>query len=405
MISILKTYFFFGLRTLLPLVMLPILARHLTPSGFGDVLAVQSLGLLGSVIVQFGFHQSGTRDVSVARSDKEINCVISRVLSAQTLTCVIAVAAILILNLLASAESKNLYFSLGAIFIALGVGLSPAWYFRGVGRTPSGMAYDFFGQLISLTVILLLSTYELSVTNAIFAIGAGPALSSSLAIFFILRGRGLFIAPSLKNAFNQLVSGFPLFVSRASTTGFTLGSTWIVSLLTNSEQVAYFGVASKIVSVISAISQPILFNIMPKMVKKAQINDPDFSSHALKWGAILILISCISYAFLYFLSHQVIVFMFSEKMEPAVYVTRLLGLVCIISTLRDVISDFILIPLNRDSSVAKAVAFGGCSMLALSIFLAPAAGASGMAAARIGGEISAIIIMIISLLMLKVRTH
>lgn len=394
LIAIIKTYFFFGLRTILPLIMLPFLSHRLGANGLGVVLAGQSLGLLGAIIIQYGFHQSASREIGVTTNDRDLDLVVSKVLSAQVFTSAAAVILILIFSLATPSLSSGMITPIGAIMVALGAGLSPAWYFRGTGRSAMGMAFDFVGQLFSLILLLLLVNDSNSINGALVILGLGPMIGSAMGIGTMLCERSSFHFQKISSIMHQLYHGCNLFISRLTSTGFTLGATWLVSLLTNPTEVAYFGVAAKLVGALGTLSQPVLFVLLPRMSKNAELNKIGMIKSAAKWGLALILIALSSVLLLQISATYIIGALFADDMSGSVEVTKFLSYICIVSAVRDAISDLMLIPLRKDLNVALSVLGGGITMVLSSLILAPSFGALGMASARIFGDFIAVIILL-----------
>ena len=60
-----------GANYLLPLILLPFLVRVLGTEKYGLVMFAQSTAVILSVIVDFGFNLSGTREVSMVAKEKK----------------------------------------------------------------------------------------------------------------------------------------------------------------------------------------------------------------------------------------------------------------------------------------------------------------------------------------------
>src|ERR1700689_4373164 len=79
-------------RKLFPLLTVPYLTRMLNPSGWGTVAFALSMAEILTLIIEFGFNYSATREISRQRHDRE-NCrdVMGGVLGAQALLAMIAI--------------------------------------------------------------------------------------------------------------------------------------------------------------------------------------------------------------------------------------------------------------------------------------------------------------------------
>lgn len=393
--SILQSYILYGIRVFLPIIILPILSHRLGVSSFGHILAIQSLGLIGTLIVQFGFGSTAPRDIAQAEDKSALTTVIENVLSAQILTSLLSIGFILLASRFTPFYNGNPTILLGAALIAVGAGISPAWYFRGTNRSQTGIALDLAGQIISVLGILVFvhNTDDIALTALIM--GSGPTLASMFGIAVMVKERGPFKIRRLGDALTPLNNSFPLFMVRATSSGLTLGSVWVASLLMTPEEVAYFGVAAKIVSALTSMSQPILYAILPRAARSSENDIKTFIVLVKKWGLFLIALGMATSMAAFILSPLLIGTLFGKDLMPATSALTILSWLCVIAAGRDVLSDIVLIPLNADRQVAMTSLASFIVILTLSIPLALSHAAIGMASARLLGEGVGIVLLII----------
>ncbi|WP_148058992.1 oligosaccharide flippase family protein, partial [Pseudomonas chlororaphis] len=71
---------------LIPILEIPVLARALGVQEYGKVVLIQSVALLTSLVVEYGFSLSGSRQVAIARDDSgALARIFGEVLSAKLL--------------------------------------------------------------------------------------------------------------------------------------------------------------------------------------------------------------------------------------------------------------------------------------------------------------------------------
>ena len=81
-------------RYLLPLVVVPYLARVLTPSGWGKVAFAQGFSAYLMLVVEYGFNLSATREVARLRGDREkVAAILAGVTGAKFLLAALCVLA------------------------------------------------------------------------------------------------------------------------------------------------------------------------------------------------------------------------------------------------------------------------------------------------------------------------
>lgn len=387
----------FGLRVILPITALPLLSHTIGADGLGSVIAGQSLGLVGGLIVQFGFHQSATRDIGAERDPSGIGSIVYQVIWAQMITCIVAAALVIFAALNTAAISSVAFGPISIALITMGTGLSPAWYYRGTGRPQIGVLFELVGQLVTISIVIALVKSPDETPLALAAFWIGPILLTAAGLGHLLYEVGKPFRPTLRAIYLRLRASFPLFLVRVSSTGFTMGAAWLASLLTGPRETAYFGVAAKIAGALTTFSQPVLFALLPAISREATTSRAGALKMATKWGGGLLVLGLSAAIGVQIFADLFIDLLFSADMAPAAGVTRALAWICVVAALRDTLGDLVLVPLHRDRTVAACVIAGSGAGLAMAFWLAPLHGAYGMVWARISGEIVIAALMALSL--------
>ena len=85
-------------QLLLPLIVLPYLTRVLTVNGYGVVSYVKSIMMYMTLIIEFGFTLSATKEVVEAKNDKNrLSLIISKVTFAKLFLSIISFIVLLLL--------------------------------------------------------------------------------------------------------------------------------------------------------------------------------------------------------------------------------------------------------------------------------------------------------------------
>lgn len=394
-IQILRSYFYFIIRILVPLAILPLLSLRLNVSDMGVVLASLSLGLLCSLIVQFGFHQSGPREVAMAQQIEDKKLIVSQIISTQLVTLLFALLICGSLAFLTPGINENKHAVIASIIVTLGIGCSPAWYYRGTDRSDLGIAFDMLGQIVALIIIIFLARGDFTMTVSLYAVGVGPFISTFLGSLKMIKELNADINISLSNTMHRMRENIPLFAIRASSTGLTTGATWLVALLTNPADAAFFGVAARLVGAMTTFSQPVVFALLPDIARTSIRSKKEALRKSRKYGLIIVFLGFSAVFFTYLLAKFVIMLLFDQNMAPAVNITIWLSILCVLSFSKDALGDLTLVPFSQDKSVAIGVVAGAVAALLLAVLLTPAGGAYGMVIARLGGECVTVFILAI----------
>lgn len=394
-IQILRSYFYFIIRIVVPLAILPLLSFRLNVPDMGIVLASLSLGLLCSLIVQFGFHQSGPREIAIAQEIEDKKLIVSQIVSTQLITLLLALLLCVTLAFLTPGINENKHAVIAAMVVTLGIGCSPAWYYRGTDRSDLGIAFDMLGQIFVLFIIIVFARGSFALTLSLYAVGIGPFIATSLGLLKMIRELDGGINISLSNTMHRMRGNIPLFAIRASSTGLTTGATWLVALLTNPADAAFFGVAARLVGAMTTFSQPVVFALLPDIARTSVKSKREALKKSRKYGLILIFLGFMAVFCTYFLAEFVIMLLFDQNMIPAVNITIWLSLLCVLSFSKDALGDLTLVPFSQDKSVAIGVVSGAIAALLLAVLLTPAWGAYGMVFARLGGECVTVFVLAI----------
>ncbi|WP_309103241.1 polysaccharide biosynthesis protein [Microbacterium sp.] len=141
------------LSALAPFIILPVISRVVGSEGWANFSAGQSIGILGMVIVLFGWGIVGPVRVARSTSTAEKAALLYESLLTRAVTVSVAVPAVAIATYLISGPSFRLESVCVAVAMTLG-GLSPAWFCIGEGNPQALMLYDALPKLAASLVAL-----------------------------------------------------------------------------------------------------------------------------------------------------------------------------------------------------------------------------------------------------------
>ena len=146
-------YFAHIFRYVFPIVIIPLLARKLGAEHYGIVLVGLSLATLVSLIVEFGFNVSGTRDLAT-QDASQLDGVVSAILTAKLILMVPAitfgVAVVSSSTVLQNAPVVGVL----SIIYGLLQGTNLLWYFRARGRMALVVKIELAAQLLNMVLIV-----------------------------------------------------------------------------------------------------------------------------------------------------------------------------------------------------------------------------------------------------------
>ncbi|WP_414657586.1 flippase [Deinococcus sp. VB343] len=265
----LRTIFYLGgvqlANLLLPLIMLPFLSRKLGPTSLGQLVAVQSLFITLSMIVEYGFAFSGTRTLSTIRSDIDRSSrLVADVLGAKIILSVIYIFIAILIYFTAPVfnEHPSLYF-LGVIF-GIVQGINPLWFFQGVEKLKAYSLMDISGRLLGFVLTLLYIRQPGDNWKVLMFQSLGFFLSLSLSYGFMYRITR-FVVPDFKGSLLALNDGKSMFIYKIIVSIYTTLNSTILRFFVPAAQVAYYSNADRIASAGKGAIGPITQVVFPRI--------------------------------------------------------------------------------------------------------------------------------------------
>jgi len=254
---------------LLPLLILPFLVRVLGTDKFGLVMFAQSLAVFLTVFVDFGFNLSGTREISLARDDKnKLSEIFNAIMIVKLLLIVVAFGILyIIVNVFTRFSiDKNVY--LLSFGIVIGQALFPVWFFQGIEKMKFVTIVNISAKLIFTLLVFILIRSEsdyiyVPVYNSLGFIIAG-------LLGFILCFKYVNLTLPRYSLVKRLVyESSSLFVSNFATTLYTSSNVFILGLFTGNTIVGVYSSMEKLILAVKNVYIPLYQAMYPWLSKQA----------------------------------------------------------------------------------------------------------------------------------------
>lgn len=281
------------LNLVLPLVTYPYLIRVLGSEVFGKVIFAQAIAAYFSMIINYGFNITATRDISINRNDPEkVNQIISGVL---TLKSALWLASLILLVILVFAISqlradKWLYLlSFGICFQEL---LLPIWYFQGTEKMRYITIFQFVSRasFVALIFIFIIQPGHYLLVPVFYGIGALLGGMGALLLLFNTKGVN-FISQPLSQLQLMLKDGLAIFFSRISSVITERANVVVIGAFLGMSQVAYYDFAIKILHALKLPADILVQTVFPRVAstlsKKLALRQLLLS---LSWGLLAVII-------------------------------------------------------------------------------------------------------------------
>ena len=373
-------------RKVLPLIIVPYLARTLGAAGWGVVAFTLSMAELMVLLIEFGFNLSATREVARARdSGEECGAIMSGVLGAQVLLATVGVLCAIVASRFIPLLRDQPKLLASGLFYAVAQGFIPLWFFQGLERMRLAAAIEASGRIAGLVCIFLFVRSPQDAWLALLLQGAAPAFTTLAGLTMAYR-QSPWGMPSWWMVRDALRRGWTLFVFRSGEILYGAGSAFILGLFAAPAQVGYFASAEKISRAIFGLLNPIRDALYPRLAHVAHRSPEEAAPLARAGMALMISGGLVLGGSVFLLAPFLINLLVGADFGPAVIVLRILSLLPPLLAITHSVGLQWLLPLGRDAAVNRVVLTTGAFNLVLAVLLAPHFAHEGMAWAVVCSE-------------------
>lgn len=379
----LDVFFSFGAiqaaQILLPLLILPWLARILEPEAFGLLMYMCLVPPFVALVMDWGLMTGGARKAAVTREDfAQHGNLLGDVLAAKILLAVFCLVICLASRpFVPYAAQYSLAWFL-AFCAGIARGSSPVWFFQGLGHGMRKMAVaDVSASLcvMVLSVLFIRENQDWPLYLLFLALCKGGAY-----LFLVLGLAGKYgCRIRIKYGLAALWQTRTLFVGPLSTTICNSGTQLVMGYWLNATQMGLVSASHKMFRALASIINPAAQTLYPETCRLASTG----SKKAVK---ILLLsvgatFACMSLAaFLaYLLAPLLINIALGKNYEQAIPVLRAMLFAVPLMACNQMLASQGLLPLGLEKIQARAQSIAACASLPLAAFLAWHIGISGCA--------------------------
>lgn len=279
---------------LVPILEIPVLARSLGAQEYGKVVLVQSIALLSSLVVEYGFSLSAARQVSLMKTDVSIlSKIFGEVLSAKLMiTFFISVVALFSYMLFYSGAFEVEVVCLGFVYF-IAFGFSPFWFFQGLEK----IAFVVFLEVaLRISSLLCLFIFVRHSSDALVALTilAAFALANTLVGNYMCYRAGCRVGLSLLGGWYQIRKGFHVFIYKSSNNILLSAGPALVGALCGKLAVSGYVPAEKIIRGFVGFINPVLIGFFPYLNR--QYLSSASAASRLSWiiVGLMFLLGCVS---------------------------------------------------------------------------------------------------------------
>lgn len=351
-----------------PILEIPILARALGVQEYGKVVFLQSAALLSSLIVEYGFSLSGSRQVAIFREDAlKLAKIYEEVISAKALISLIIILFGLVLfgGLGGGAYDGFLVGLAGVYFLAFG--FSPFWFFQGLERITLVLVVEVSLRFVCLLLLYIFVRGEDDALIALSIMSSTALLNTLFGNFlcFFTLGR---IGFSWRGAVSQVASGFHFFIYKSSNNILLSAGPSLVGFTLGSAAVASYVPAEKVIRGFTSFMSPVLIGLYPYLNR--QFLSAQESAKKLSWMVVffMFVLGMIAATTLYLIGDLLVSSVLGAEFSVASDVLKTFVWIIPFRLMTQALGLCVLIPMGRDKDVSFwMMIFSAFSMLSAGI--------------------------------------
>ena len=356
-----------GANFILPLIIIPYLVRVLGSEKFGLVMIAQTVALFLTIIVDFGFNISATKEVASIKDDKEKlsqfywNVVFVKII-------LIIITFIILLGMISLIDKFKLdplvyLFSFGLV---IGQAIFPTWFFQGIQKMQVITIVTVGAKLFfTLSLFFVVFGPEDYVYVPIFN-GLGFIISGLFGFIFSLQ-YVKFISPKLMQVKEIIKSSSSLFYSNLAVSFYTSSNTIILGFFAGDSIAGIYSSMEKLILAIKSMYTPIYQAIFPNLSTKPHKEVRVFIDKIrIPIGILGVVISTI----IFFGSKTILNFAFNDALITSYSIVfQFLGLISIFSSLNMLYVTLYFPSINKYKTRMKILISGGFFNLIVALVL------------------------------------
>jgi len=249
----------------LPLVTIPYLARVLGATGWGLLAFTQAFGSYWTVLGEYGFSLSATREVAYHRNNREkLTEILAGVLGAKLLLAAASLPFAFLAGLWIPAFHDHPALLWAGMFWAVAQGSSVMWFFQGFEQMRLVAALDISTRLLSTIAIFVLVRRPDEAWRVLLIQGSGFLLLFAIGLALAYRELPVRL-PSWSSTREALRMGWSMFLFRGSVSLYTAGNAFILGLFVSPQVVGYYAGAERISRAFFGLFAPVSQTLYPRL--------------------------------------------------------------------------------------------------------------------------------------------
>jgi len=346
-----------------PLLTYPYLIRVLEPEAYGTVIFAQGIAAYYSIVINFGFQTSATRDVALHRDDPDkLSEIVSSILQAKLviwILCLLSLIA-LVFAIPSFARDKLVYlFAFGTTANRLAF---PQWYFQGIEKMKYITIISFWTRALSAVAFFTLIRSSDDYVMLAFINGLTSVVAASVAMTVVVRHGVRLRWQPWERVRDALRRSAPLFYSSGFAAISDQGGTLVVGAMLGKTELAYYNLGERLIVAASSIYYNMGRTLYPNL---ANSRDHAFSRRVTR---LVLMAGLAGSLVMYFIAPVAVQLLGGDTMARSVGVLRILSPYIVFAAMGPLLLNVLMIE-NRQRSIYPNTALAGAFYVGLLVAL------------------------------------
>lgn len=256
-----------GANYIIPLITLPYLVRVLGPVGYGGLNFSLALIQYFTLLADYGFNLSVTKQISVIRGNKEKISELFWIAMFCKLVLAILGFAVLVLIILVFPKIREYSTILVCAYtIVVGNILFPIWLFQGMEKMGMIAIANISAKLMAVPLIFVFIESSSDAWLAGLITGITTIVAGIIGLIAVRRFNWInWHKPTLAGVKRELELGWHVFLSTAAISLYTVSITVTLGIISGPVAVGYYTAADKIRQAVQGIIAPVSQAVYPRI--------------------------------------------------------------------------------------------------------------------------------------------
>lgn len=348
----------------IPLIATPYIVSRVGIVGYGKFIFFQTvMGILG-VIGNYGFMQTGVRDVANATTLPELNREFSRIFFSKAFTFAVSALAASMLFLFDRMTGEWTLYSFSFLFLVVNF-LDVSFVYQGIERLKDFVFANLVGNVIYLFALFYFIRAEQDYVYLPVVFCVPRILASGFSLLAL--GWRFGIRPVFLKSGEvawKIRYGFSFFLTNVFSMVYTKMNVILLGVIANNASVGYYAIAEQVVFAYCAIQGKVSTVYQPQISSAFERNFAEGVEKARENLTVVLLMSASVFLFVEFFSFDILHLLFAENAAPTNTVMMIMAVNFIVLNATGVLGVQVLLSLYKDNELLKpTVAAALCNLV------------------------------------------